>query len=151
MDSFIGLDGKQKLTEGWSVSGAFLHYWTPQWRSAIFGSYAEVSFGSGSRAVIAGLYPATATGLTNTSLDARLRDYSVSVVGANLIWSPIRDLDIGLETIYTRVDLRGGGRVADLTQGTQYLNSGGINYGVPGKTVKYDDVWSMRMRVQRDF
>lgn len=144
VDSFIGLDGKQKLTEAWSVTGAFLHYWTPQWRSAIFGSYAEVNFGQGARAVVDSLAPATRFGML-PQYDSRLRDYSVSVIGANLIWSPVRDLDIGLEGVYTRVDLKGG-RVADLTAGTQPV----IN-GIPPKTAKSDDTWTMRMRVQRDF
>ncbi|TDR85184.1 porin [Enterovirga rhinocerotis] len=146
VDSFIGLDGKQKLTESWSVTGAFLHYWAPQWRSAFFGSYAEVSFGAGSRAVVASLPNSSRFGL-DSSYDSRLRDYSVSVVGANLIWSPVRDLDIGLEAVYTRVDLKGG-RVADLTAGT---NGQLIAAGMPPKTAKSDDTWSVRMRVQRDF
>ena len=160
VDSFIGQDGKQKLTEAWAITGAFLHYWTPQWRSAAFGSYSEVSFGKGARGLNA---PAV---LTSNSLlgagiqaagDARLRDYSVAVVGANLIWSPIKDLDIGLEGVYTRVSLKGAG-VNDGSNGTvaqtgrtitgAYVPGSGI---LPSKVVKYDDVWSLRMRVQRDF
>jgi hypothetical protein len=149
VDSFIGADGKQKLTDAWSVTGAFLHYWTPQWRTAFFGSYSEVSFGKGARtnAGPAGLFAFNATGANTLAFNTTLRDYSVSVIGANLIWSPVKDLDIGVEGIYSRVDLKGG-RAADLSFASQTIQSVG---GIPAKTVKYDDVWVMRMRVQRDF
>ena len=149
VDSFIGADGKQKLTDAWSVTGAFLHYWTPQWRTAVFGSYAEVSFGKGARTTAgpAGLFAFNATGANTLAFNTALRDYSTSVVGANLIWSPVKDLDIGVEGIYSRVDLKGG-RAADLSFASPTLQSVG---GIPAKTVKYDDVWVMRMRVQRDF
>ena len=160
VDSFIGQDGKQKLTEAWSVTGAFLHYWAPQWRTAVFGSYAEVSFGKGARGIHAPavLLPGSLTGASILGAnDARLRDYSVGVVGANLIWSPIKDLDIGLEGVYTRVSLKGGavtdnsfGSVAQTgrTLTGAYVPGSGV---LPSKTAKYDDVWSLRMRVQRDF
>ena len=156
VDSFIGADGKQKLTEAWSVTAAFQHYWAPQWRSAFFGSYSEVTFGAGART---GAGPAvltpnrTISGFNTLAFDARLRDYSVATMGANLIWSPIKDLDIGLEGIYTRVDLKGG-RAADLTVGsvaqTGLTDTAG-NRTIPSKTAKYEDIWSLRMRVQRDF
>ena len=156
VDSFIGADGKQKLTEAWSVTGAFLHYWTPEWRSAIFGSYAEASFGKGAR-TNAGPFgffvnPNGGTGVAAAAnaiaFNTSLRDYSVSVIGANLIWSPVKDLDIGLEGVYTRVDLKGG-RAADLSVASAANQN--IGNSIPAKTVKYDDVWSLRMRVQRDF
>ncbi|TDR89885.1 porin [Enterovirga rhinocerotis] len=144
VDSFIGADGKQKLTEAWSVSAAFLHYWTPQWRSAVFGSYGEVAFGKGARTLMTDVRGSAA----GAQFDGRLHDYSIAVVGANLIWSPVRGLDIGVEGVYTRADLKGG-RVADLTYGSQNFNN--LVAGVGGKTAKSDDLWAFRMRVQRDF
>jgi hypothetical protein len=155
-DSFIGADGKQKLTEAWSVTGAFLHYWAPEWRSAFFGSYAEVNFGKGARS---GMGPAvltpdgTQSGFNSLAFDTRLRDYSVMTLGTNLIWSPVKNLDIGIEGIYTRADLKNG-RAADLTVGsvsqTGLLDAAG-NRTLPSRTAKYEDIWAMRMRVQRDF
>ena len=156
VDSFIGADGKQKLTESWSVVGAFLHYWTPQIRQAVFGSYSEVSFGKGART---GAGPAVLIGNGSISagntlaFDTRLRDYNIISVGTNLIWSPVKDLDIGIETNYSRATLANG-RAADLTLGSiaqmGILDAAG-NRTIPGRTVKYDDIWATRVRVQRDF
>ncbi|HMO30930.1 porin [Enterovirga sp.] len=155
VDSFLGTDGKQHLTEAWSITGAFLHYWAPEWRSAVFGSYGEVSFGKGARGngPYGLTFDATASnavvGFNTVAYSAALRDYSTSVVGANLIWSPVKDLDIGLEAIYTRVDLKNG-RTTDLTAGSVALGNT-LGNALPAKTAKSDDVWSVRMRVQRDF
>ena len=156
VDSYIGADGKQKLTESWSVVGAFLHYWNPQVRSAVFGSYSEVSFGKGART---GGGPAVLIGNGSISagntlaFDTRLRDYSIVTAGVNLIWSPVKDLDIGIETNYSRATLASG-RTADLTLGsvaqTGILDATG-NRTIPGRTAKYDDIWATRIRVQRDF
>ena len=161
VDSFIGSDFKQHLTETWSVSGAFLHYWSPEWRSAVFGSYAEVNHGKGARNGTTGPGNLIANGSVASivSLNAlsTLKDYSAISLGANLIWSPVKDLDIGIEGLYSRVDLKGG-PVADLSKGSiavTGLTLAGVQTPgsgvIPIKTVKYDDVFSARVRVQRDF
>ena len=160
-DAFVGADGKLKLTEAWGVTGAFLHYWTPEWRSAVFGSYSEVSFGKGARAgagpanlIVATTANGTATNAAQTALglSTTLRDYSISTVGANLIWSPVRDLDIGVEAVYQRVDLKNG-RTGDGNKGffsTGVVGPTGTVF-LPNKTVSFDDVFLTRLRVQRDF
>ena len=150
-DAFIDRTGQLRLTEAFSFSGAFLHYWAPEWRSAVFGSYSEVNFGRGARtgagpsALIAGT---NATVANNVAFSTNLRDYSATTVGANLIWSPVRDLDIGVEAVYQRVDIKSG-RVADGNKGTVGFLAPVA--GIPVKTVNYDDVFLGRFRVQRDF
>jgi hypothetical protein len=57
-------------------------------------------------------------------------------VGTNLIWSPVVDLDIGVEVYYLR------NQIAH----RQY----DVNSGI-GRLVREDDTWRYRLRVQRDF
>ncbi|MGT2486749.1 hypothetical protein ACU4GA_13790 [Methylobacterium oryzae CBMB20] len=86
-----------------------LHYWTPAVRSAFFGSYGALSFARGARAA-QGAYFARDTGRRPGTPGTRffdlsqvLRDsYRCFVVGANLIWSPVKEFDIGVEAMYTR-------------------------------------------------
>ncbi len=33
-----------------SATASYLHYWTPEWRSAFFGSYGEMNFSQAARA-----------------------------------------------------------------------------------------------------
>ena len=56
------LTGKIELSTSFTVVGSFLHYWSPEWRSAVFASYGEMAFARGARAANALAYP-----------DARLR------------------------------------------------------------------------------
>jgi hypothetical protein len=69
-------------------------------------------------------------------------DYDVAVVGANLIWSPVRDLDIGVEALYSQVNVKN--RVVDANVNVN------VN-GLPTRTTRSDDVFMTRLRIQRDF
>jgi hypothetical protein len=85
-------------------------------------------------------------------LSEALRDTYQFVVGASLIWSPVSDLDIGVEAFYTQVGVKSG-RVIDSNKSpTAYANVAGINSGafVP-RTATQDSLTQVRFRVQRDF
>jgi hypothetical protein len=153
--------GKLDLSTSWTVVGSYLHYWAPEWRSAVIGSYGEMSFGKQSRALLGGL---NFNGLGNPVNSAganlfspALRDTSQIVAGASLIWSPVKDLDIGVEGLYTRVDLKNG-RVIDVNKApgavATTLNAAGQPLAANGNvlpTTNYTDTFQVRMRVQRDF
>ncbi len=85
-------------------------------------------------------------------LSQALRDTYQFVAGGSLIWSPVRDLDIGVEALYMQVGVKSG-RAIDLDKSpTAYANVAGINNGtfVP-RTATQDSVSQVRLRVQRDF
>ncbi|MCJ2012859.1 porin, partial [Methylobacterium sp. J-076] len=77
-----------------------------------------------------------------------LRDTYMLYAGANLIWSPVKDLDIGVEGMYAQYGVQNG-RVLD-TQKFNY-SAAYVNAGNPVKTVSSTDVFQARFRVQRDF
>lgn len=96
-----------KTTKSWAVTGGLLHYWTPTVRQAVFGSYGGYN----------------AFGITS--------DYKAVGVGSNLIWSPVKGMDIGAEVTYTA------------------FTDTPVGVGVgPGAS---KDVWFGRLRFQRDF
>ncbi|TNC12032.1 porin [Methylobacterium terricola] len=161
------LTGKLDLSTSWTVTAAYLHYWTPEWRSAVFGSYGEMSYGKTSRANL-GLVN-QASGFATSPLPSpfapgfaftnQLRDTNQIVAGASLIWSPVRDLDIGLEGNYARLALQsgrvidqnkapgfGGANVVNVVNGQPVVAGGGV---LP--TTNATDTFQIRMRVQRDF
>jgi hypothetical protein len=80
--------GNVSTGRGWSVAGGLRHYWTPQIRQNVFGSYARFDYSVSAEAV----------GIT---------DFNEWRIGSNLIWSPISGLDLGVEVIYARLDPRG--------------------------------------------
>ncbi|KAB1070841.1 porin [Methylobacterium planeticum] len=151
------ITGKIELSTSFTIVGSYLHYWSPEWRSALFGSYGEVSFSKSARAAVSLANPGgTASGLqsfainpTAFALSPILRDNNQIVAGASLIWSPVKDLDIGAEGIYIRTALSQG-RTYDVTKTT--VNAAGVPIaGSPVVTVNHQDTYQIRARVQRDF
>ncbi|MGO4389174.1 porin, partial [Microvirga sp. 2YAF29] len=86
VDAFIGADGDIKTGRGWSVAGGLRHYWTPEVRQSVFGSYARVDYGA------------------DVPVDF---DFNEWRVGTNVIWQPVSGLDLGVEVLYANQDPRG--------------------------------------------
>ena len=155
------LTGRIQLAQSFSVVGSFLHYWTPSIRSAIFASYGEVNYAKGAREAlsltsgIVGAAAGTTSVLTNATLfglSPVLRDNYQIVAGANLIWSPVKDLDIGVEGNYINTGVQQG-RVIDQTKtvGVTAANFNALLAGGAVKTLSSYDAAQVRFRVQRDF
>ncbi|MCJ2071069.1 porin, partial [Methylobacterium sp. J-030] len=86
-------------------------------------------------------------------LSQALRDTYQFVAGANIIWSPVKDLDIGLEGFYTQIGVKNG-RVIDIDKDpTAYTAArvASINAGGPVRTATEQSVQQIRVRIQRDF
>jgi hypothetical protein len=112
-DAVVDVNGRLHLTKGFAITAGLLHYWTPTIRQAVYGSYSELDY---------------ARQVGNW-------DPKEFRVGTNLIWSPVAGLDIGVEVLYARVELK---------------NRIGRPDGRPG-LIKSDDALSGRLRIQRDF
>lgn len=103
---FLIVGGDIEKTKAFNANLGLLHYWTPQWRSAVQASYIKVDY---------------------RKVDA---DWSTVNFAGNVIWSPVKKLDIGGEVVYAR-----------------NLNRANVGYG--GGNDK--DAIVGRLRVQRDF
>ena len=143
--------GKYSLAQSFTVVASMLHYWSPEWRSAIYGSYGEVAFNKAARSALGtlgfGVNPTNSVANANAFLySPTLRDNNLIVAGASLIWSPVKDLDIGVEGAYVRAALNNG-LTNDINK-----NPAGVNVnGVPVKLIGATDTFQARFRVQRDF
>jgi hypothetical protein len=80
--------GELSTGRAWSIAGGLRHYWVPQVRSNVFGSFARFE------------YSASAESLG-------ISDFDEWRVGANVIWQPVSGLDLGVEVIYARLNGRG--------------------------------------------
>ncbi|MCJ2033511.1 porin [Methylobacterium sp. J-068] len=156
------LTGKIELSTSFTAVASFLHYWSPEWRSAVFGSYGEMSFARGAREANAAAYAGSAfagnansalfvgaPGTRSFALSPVLRDNYQFVAGGSLIWSPVKDLDIGLEGFYTKIGAQNGRIIDQTNNGT--LTAAAINAGAAVRTVSSQDTFQVRARVQRDF
>lgn len=90
MDSFITAAGQQELVKQWSINGQYRHFWNPMLRTAIFAGFNGQQMGPAANA-------------------ANFPDLELFQAGLNTIWSPVKDLDLGVEIIYTNVRTVCGG------------------------------------------
>ncbi|MGQ3353394.1 MAG: porin [Phreatobacter sp.] len=106
-------------SKAWGIHGGFRHFWTPALRSAIWGKYVNIDA------------PSVAT--------SNLADIRFWQVGVNTIWSPVRNLDLGVEVVYSNLSARqnGSGNAAVVSNGIS--SQGNAN------------AWSGMFRVQRNF
>ena len=127
-DAVITNTGQTSLVTAWGITAAMLHYWAPTVRQGLFASYIGTDVPAGAYVAAGGA--ASANNLTNAQY---------WTVGTNVIWSPVRGLDIGAEVNYLQIN-----------------NDGRIN----GNQAKYTSVGALynessaivgRIRIQRDF
>ena len=71
--------GNIRMTEAYAFNLGVLHYWDPKWRSALQGTYYDANV------KVAG------------------EDSAAYSVTANLIWTPVKKLDIGGEVTYGKI------------------------------------------------
>ena len=77
----------------WNVAGVFTHYWAPKWRTNVSAGYIQVNTPTST---------ATATDVVgNTVSLPQWGKGSVWEVGGNIIYSPVKDFDIGVELQYS--------------------------------------------------
>ncbi|TXN79642.1 porin [Methylobacterium sp. WL8] len=135
--------GKLELSTSFSTVASLLHYWSPTWRSAVFGSYAQIDYNTRGRNALGalgfGFAPsgANAANALAFATSPVLRGNNQIVTGASLIWTPVRDLDIGVEGEYIRTALNSGVTPDISKSSLRYISS--------------QDAAQVRFRIQRDF
>ncbi len=110
---------------GFSVNAEFHHYFTPQFHDVLFGSYEEVGYGN-----IVKNIDWTRGGLGDAS------EYRI---GNQFIFTPVHDLNFGVEVIYAHIDQ------------TLAHERGQAATALPAGIARNPDAFEARFRVERDF
>ena len=139
-DAFVSAGGDVKLTEGFAIVAAFSHYFTPQFRGELMGSYGQLDYDASATGVIT---PTSAFGQANRRLVGGRFGFVDSQeyrLEASAIWSPVKDLDIGVDVLYQNIDPKG--RIIGFESGAG---------GRVARLVDEQDIIVGRLRIQRDF
>ena len=98
-DAFVLPGGSIGLNRGYGGYAAFQHYWAPDWYSSVYGDYVQIR------------NPYAAQLLTSGADNANIYQ-----IGGNLVWTPVKDMIIGGEVLYSNMHLFGAASLA--TAGT---------------------------------
>ena len=97
-----GTGGSIELTTGWNVYGSYEHFWTPSLRTSVYGSYVELKHNDVAK---------TAMCATQTGLSSALQggagcnpDWSSWNIGTRSQWDITRDLYVGLDVMYLKLN-----------------------------------------------
>jgi hypothetical protein len=135
-----GGDGSLHLTESYGVRGAFNHNWDPYWSTSVFGGIGWVNYDSTAKAEYCAAYGAGVAGLGSTYTCNP--NFSVSELGLITRWTPVKNLTLSGETIWTH-----------LNQG--FSGTAVLSPGAPLQTATYafknQDTLSLQFRAQRNF
>jgi hypothetical protein len=144
-----------QLTKAWSVGAAYEHHWNPVLRSSVFGVVTQVTYpgdlATGAKAIFCSspFGPVrTAAGATPNFASGAVigcnPDFMVWGVGTRTVWNPVRNLDVGAEVMYSRLDQNMGPAVL--------LNFGGAGGSPTGLYAPQNQsIWSGLLRAQWHF
>jgi Porin subfamily len=103
LDGVYGNGTDISKSNAWEVSAYYEHYWTPNWRTSVFGSYSHISYGSSGDALL--LAAANAGRLSTGSTNATGSfDLGIAQIGTRTAWTPAKNLTLSAEFMYTRLD-----------------------------------------------
>jgi hypothetical protein len=148
-DAVVGPSGHATLTPAYSGLVSLEHYWTPTIRQGIFAGAVHVNY-SGAIRMAAGVAQGAAcptcvgtvafAGPFGPSLynpfNPNYNGGTQYNVGTNVIWSPIKDLDIGVEVMWAHNQM----------QHSEYDANEGV-----GKITSSANFFEYRLRISRDF
>jgi hypothetical protein len=147
------------LTTAWGLNAGYEHFWTPQWRTSLYGGYTSVSYNNQANNILCvlqgdGNRGIGAFALANPGCD---NNWTSWWIGSRTQWNVTKDFYIGLDVAYLRVN---GMSTSDGTVNgsaivpaafTQTGVTPANNATVPFKRVDDESIWMGRLRVHRDF
>jgi hypothetical protein len=124
LDGVYAPGGQIQQSNAWEFTGFYEHYWNPAWRTSLFGNYSHIDYGSAGQAggiffnALAGLgatsgfgaganpTAAVPTGNSKAGAFVATGDLSLNLyqIGTKTSWTPVRNLTLSAEFIYSRVD-----------------------------------------------
>jgi hypothetical protein len=139
LDGVYTTGGSIQKTKVWAVQGGYEHSWSKQWQTGVFGSYVDVDYNDTASAILrAGYTPSLVAGSTFNP------DFKIWQIGSRTAWTPVQNLTLSGEVIYTTIDQSSTGGVTATAAGNAGLNK-------PAGAYEFKDqgVLSGQLRVRR--
>jgi hypothetical protein len=122
-DGIYGASGKVEKTKVWGVQGGYEHNWSKQWQTSLFGSYTHVDYNTNATNIFC-LANAAVFNAGSTCNP----DFNIWQVGTRTAWTPVQNLTLSAEAMYTVLDQSHIGSAASTAAGTAGLNKPAGSY-----------------------
>ncbi|MBR1222164.1 porin [Bradyrhizobium sp. U87765 SZCCT0131] len=104
-------------SDAWNVAAFYEHYWTPAWRTSLFASYSHISYGAAGDALLLAMANAGRLSTGKTTATGSF-DVGVAQVGTRTAWTPVQNLTLSAEFLYTRLQQHLNGTFTSAAAGT---------------------------------
>jgi hypothetical protein len=131
------------LTTAWSLFASYEHFWTPALRTSVYGSYIDVSHNANATTAFCARVAAAAAGAGGAGCTP---DFSVWAVGSRSQWNITKDLYVGIDVIYSKLES------ASIGTGTFFIPIANLPAGKSAGAYNNADLdaVSMTWRIHRD-
>ena len=127
-----------QLTTAWGVNAAYEHFWSPRWRTSLYGGYAAVSYGDTANSLLC-------LGTTAVVTNGCDNDWNTWWLGSRTQWNVTKDFYMGLDVMYSKLE-------SATSSVSPTLGALALSPNISTSMFKTDpDNWSVRFRVHRDF
>lgn len=118
LDGIFGGPGNSQIVQSnsWEVSAFYEHYWSPQWRTSLFGNYNHIDYGAAGNALLLTAFTGAGsrlgvngngnTGSTVGNLTGTTGDFALNIaqIGTRTAWTPVQNLTFSAEFSYSYLD-----------------------------------------------
>jgi len=108
-DGVFGTGTGIDTVKTWGFRGGFTHNWDPYWASGIYGAYAQLKYGDTGKALICTNFVASLA--PSNGLAGCNPDFNFAVIGANLVWTPIKNLAFTADVNWSHLDQKYSGTI----------------------------------------
>jgi hypothetical protein len=138
-----------ELTTAWQVNAAYEHFWSPRWRTSVYGGYEAVSYGTTANNLLCSGNTIGPILGANVGCDA---NWNTWWVGSRTQWNITKDFYMGVDVLYQKMQTGNIG-TGPITNGPPTVLVANRSLMVGGGTGIAEDAdnWSFRFRVHRDF
>jgi hypothetical protein len=150
-DSVFVNGGSQQLIQTWGLRGAYVHNWSPNWNTSIYGAWADIEYngtaksyicgptGSGAGGSFLAFYGAAGANLTSCN-----PNYSIAQIGTQTQWTPVKNLTFSADFTYTHLDQNYAGTIT-------YAGSTAIGKPAAVYALSNQDTYTLLLRAQRNW
>jgi len=133
------------LTTAWNVNASYEHFWNPQWRTSVYGGYAEVSYNTQANAIVCATVVGGGVGVGATAVATAgcNNDWNQWWAGSRTQWNVTPDFYLGVDVAYNKIH--------GLSTPTGLAGGFAAGTDTSLRTVDDQDNWQVRFRVHRDF
>jgi len=135
------------LTTTWGLNASFEHHWNPQWKTSVYGGYAEVNYNGQANAILCSLEGggnAAGFGSGAVATAGCDNDWSFWHIGSRTQWNITKDFYMGVDVLYSALNS------ATTWNGLLPASQTGTPAG-SSTFVGDQDAWSFEFRVHKNF